>query len=137
MASKTSFGSEDFSLGRISMLSVAPPQTMALLKFRVMKAEDLIGHNIIQLFKDIDGEAPMNDNDPISHPQAYDYPGYIADEPITIICRTQESQMKVEEIERPVQVPSRNLVPPVPPRDPVYPGFPKRIKALKNWSKLG
>ncbi|KIJ98703.1 hypothetical protein K443DRAFT_8968 [Laccaria amethystina LaAM-08-1] len=89
MASKTSFDSEDFSLGRISMLSVAPPQTVALLKFRVMKAEDLIGHNI-QLFKDIDGEVPMNDNEPISHPEAYNYPGYVADEPITIICRTQE-----------------------------------------------
>ena len=65
MASKTSFGSEDVSLGRISMLSVAPPQTVALLKLRVMKAEDLIGYNI-QLFKDIDGEVPMNDSDPIS-----------------------------------------------------------------------
>ena len=126
MASKTSFGSEDFSLGRISMLSVAPPQTVALLKLRVMKAEDFIGHNI-QLFKDIDGEVPMNDNDPISHPQAYNYPGYVADEPITIMCRTQECQTKVEEIEMPVQVPSRNPVPPqcpVPPQNPVSPQNP-------------
>ena len=136
MASKTSFGSEDFSLGRISMLSVAPPQTVALLKLRVMKAEDLIGYNI-QLFKDIDGEVPMNDSDPISPPEACDYTGRVADEPITIICRTQECQMKVDEIEMPVQVPSRNLVPPVPPRDPVHPGFPNWIKALKNRSKLG
>ena len=74
MASRTSFDSEDFSLGRISMLSVAPPQTAALLKLRVMKAEDFVGHNI-QLFKDTDGEVPMDDNDPISHPQAYNYPG--------------------------------------------------------------
>ncbi|EDR06551.1 glycosyltransferase family 39 protein [Laccaria bicolor S238N-H82] len=134
VASKTSFDSEDLSLGRISMLSVAPPQTVALLKFRVMKVEELIGHNI-QLFKDIDGEVPMNGNDPISHPQAYNYPGYVADEPITIICRTQESQTKGEEIEMPVQVPSWNPVPPqnpVPPRDPVYPGSEKRIKALRN-----
>ena len=70
------------------MLSVAPPQTVAFLKLRVMKAELLptIGHNI-QLFKDIDGEVPMDDNDPISHPEAYNYPGYVADEPITIICK--------------------------------------------------
>ena len=105
MASKTSFDSEDFSLGRmiISMLSIAPPQqTVALLKLRIMKAEDFIGHNI-QLFKDTDGEVPMDDNDPISHPQAYNYPGYVADEPITIICRTQRSQTKVDEIEMPVQ----------------------------------
>ena len=144
MASKTSFDSEDFSLGRISMLSVAPPQTVALLKLRIMKAEDFIGRNI-QLFNDIDGEVPMNDNDPISHPQAYNYPGYVADEPITIICRTQESQTKLEEIEMPVQVPSRNPVPslnpnppqnPGLPRDPVSPGYQKRIKALRDWSKL-
>ena len=131
-------------MGRINILSVAPPQTVALLKLRVMKAEDFIGHNI-QLFKDTDDEVPMDDNDPISHPQAYNYPGYVADEPITIICRTQGSQTKVDEIEMPVQVPSRNPVPPqcpvppqnpVPPRDPVYPGFQKRIKALRNWSKL-
>ena len=88
MASKTSFDSEDFSLGRIDMLSVAPPQTVAFLKFRVMKAECLpvIGYNV-QLFKDIDGEVPMNDNDPISHPEANNYPGYVADEPITVIYR--------------------------------------------------
>ena len=88
MTSKTSFDSEDFSLGRINMLSVAPPQTVAFLKFRIMKAELLpaIGYNI-QLFKDIDGEVPMDDNDPISHPEAYNYPGYVADEPITIIYK--------------------------------------------------
>jgi hypothetical protein len=150
VASKTSFDSEDFSLGRINMLSVAPPQTVALLKFRVMKAEDLIDHNV-QLFKDIDGEVPMNDNEPISHPEAYNYPGRVVDEPITIICRTQESQTKVEEIEMPVQVLSQNPVTPpntvppqhaalpqssVPPRDRVPPGFPMRIKASRNWSKL-
>jgi hypothetical protein len=134
VVSKTSFDSEDFSLGRINMLSVAPPQRVALLKFRVMKAEDLVGHNV-QLFKDIDGEVPMNDNDPISHPQAYNYPGRVVDEPITIICRTQESQTKVEEIEMPVQVPSRN---PVPPRNPVDARFTIPIKASleRNWSKL-
>ena len=126
VVSKTSFDSEDFSLGRIDMLSVTPPQTVALLKFRVMKAEDLIGHNV-QLFKDIDGEVPMNDNDPISHPQAYNYPGYVADEPITIISRTPESQTKVEEI------PPRNRVPqnPVPPQSPAMP-----IKPSKNWGEL-
>jgi hypothetical protein len=134
VASKTSFDSEDFSLGRISMLSVAPPRTVALLKFRVMKAEDLIGHNV-QLFKDIDGEVPMNDSEPISHPEAYNYPGRVADEPITIICRTQESPTKVEEIEIPVQVLSRN---PVPPRNPVDARFTIPIKASleRNWSKL-
>ena len=149
MASKTSFDSEDFSLGRIGMLSVAPPQAVALLKFRVMKAEDLIGHDI-QLFKDIDGEVPMNDSDPISRPEACDYPGRVADEPITIICRTQENQTKVEEIEMPVQVPSRNPIPPrntapphipVPPRDPVPlvdARFTIPIKALlaSFWGKL-
>ncbi|KIJ98702.1 hypothetical protein K443DRAFT_8967 [Laccaria amethystina LaAM-08-1] len=126
VASKISFDSEDLSLGRINMLSVAPPQTVALLKFQVMMAEDLVGHNI-QLFKDIDGEVPMNDNDPISHPQAYCYPGRVADEPITIICRTQECQTKVEETEMPAQVPSRNPVPPqnpVPPRSPAPPRDP-------------
>ena len=149
MVSKTSFDSEDFSLGRIGMLSVAPPQTVALLKLRVMKAEDLIGHNI-QLFKDIDGEVPMNDSDPIARPEACDYPGRVADEPITIIFQTQENLTKVEEIEIPAEVPSRNLVPPrntmppqipVPPRDPVPlvdARFTIPIKALlaSFWGKL-
>ncbi|EDR06553.1 uncharacterized protein LACBIDRAFT_328793 [Laccaria bicolor S238N-H82] len=86
VASKTSFDSEEFSLGRINILSVAPPRTVARLKSRVMQAEGLSSfwYNI-QLFKDIDGEVPMNGNDPVCHPQAYNYPGCVADEPITII----------------------------------------------------
>ena len=93
MTSKTSFDSEDFSLGRVNMLSVAPPQTVAFLKFRIMKAE-LLPTIDIQLFKDIDGEVPMDDNDPISHPEAYNYPGYVADEPITVIYRPSSVELK-------------------------------------------
>ena len=101
LASKTSFDSEDFSLGRINILSVAPPQTVAFLKLRIMQAECLpiIGNNI-QLFKDIDGEVPMDDNDPISHPEAYNYPGYVADEPITVIYRPPSVEPKKARAQR-------------------------------------
>lgn len=82
MASKTSIDSDDSSLGRIDVSSIAPPQIVSSLKSMVMKAEGLFDRKV-QLFEDMDGEVLMDDNDHISF-QALAYPGHVEDEPIAI-----------------------------------------------------
>ncbi|EDQ99912.1 uncharacterized protein LACBIDRAFT_334602 [Laccaria bicolor S238N-H82] len=46
MTSKTAFDMDDSSLGRIGMLSIAPPQTLASLRSLVMKIEGFVNQNI-------------------------------------------------------------------------------------------
>lgn len=82
VASKTSIDSDDSSLGRIDVSSIAPPQIVSSLKSMVMKAEGLFDRKV-QLFEDMDGEVLMDDNDHISF-QALAYPGHVEDEPIAI-----------------------------------------------------
>ena len=94
MTSKTAFDTDDSSLGRIDTLSIAPPQTLASLRSQVMKAEGLVNQNI-QLFEDMDGEVPMNDNDTHISFQTYVYPGHDEDHPITVVC-SQQSRGEVK-----------------------------------------
>jgi hypothetical protein len=99
MPSKMSFIPDDNSLGRIDTLSIAPPHTVASLKRRIMNAEGVINQTI-NLFKDTDGEALMNETDHIYFldPLA-SYPGQTEDEPIAIVCGAvfQESRGKDKE----------------------------------------
>lgn len=82
VASKTSFDSDDSSLGRIDVSSIPPPRMVSLLGSMVMKAEGLFDRKV-QLFEDMDGELLMNDDDHISF-QTEAYPGHVEDEPIAI-----------------------------------------------------
>ena len=60
-----------------------------------MKAEGLV-HQNIQLFEDMDGEVPMNDNDAHISFQTQVYPGHDEDHPITVVC-SQQSRGEVKE----------------------------------------
>ena len=97
IASKTQFGSDDNTLGRID-IPVAPPHTVASLKSRIIKTEGNIKYQNMQIFKDIDGEELMNDNDHLSF-QADTYPGCEEDDPIAIVCG--ETPVKQEEKAKP------------------------------------
>ena len=116
MASKTSFDPDDSSLGRIDTLSIAPPQTVSSLRSQIVKAEAIADRNI-QMFGDMDGEVPMNDNDHMSF-RAQVYPGHVEDEPITLVC----SQKKAEEKQKDAHV--------VPD-----PRFNKKLKGSITWSE--
>jgi hypothetical protein len=87
--SKMSFGENNPSLGRINTLSVPPPHTVSSLKNRIVKSEDLSGHNV-QLFEDESSESAMNDSDALTL-FSDTFPGFIEDWPIAI---TYESGTK-------------------------------------------
>ena len=70
------------------MLSVAPPHTVASLKSRIVKIEGTILYQNMQIFKNMDGEELMNDNDHLAF-QADSYPGCEEDDPIAIVCGEQ------------------------------------------------
>ena len=97
IASKTHFSSDDNTLGRIDILSVAPPHTVASLKSRIVKTEGTRLYQKMQIFKDIDGEELMNDEDHLSF-QADTYPGCEEDDPIAIVCleRTFSKSIRVK-----------------------------------------
>ena len=119
MISTTAFDMDDSSLGRIDTLSVVPPQTLASLRSQVMKAEGLV-NKTVQLFEDMDGEVPMNDNDIYILPsQTQVYAGHDEDQPITIVC-SQQSQGEVKEAWKTNQ------------RDP---SFLKQIIGAAPWGK--
>jgi hypothetical protein len=122
LASKTSFDSEDSSLGRIETLSIPPPQTASSLSFQIMKAEGFVARTV-QLFQDMDGEVPMTDNDHLPL-QAQAYPGHLEDEPITIVCG-QENQGKAE---TPLPEPKTSV-------GPVKPGLSMQVTGAATWSK--
>ena len=80
--SKTSFDENDHSLGRINTLSMPPPHTVSSLKNRIIKSEDLLGHNV-QLFEDEISDSAMNDSDALIL-LSDTFPGFIEDQPIAI-----------------------------------------------------
>ncbi|EDR05864.1 uncharacterized protein LACBIDRAFT_329317 [Laccaria bicolor S238N-H82] len=92
MTSKTSFDPDDSSLGHINTLSIAPPQTVSSLRSQIVKAEGIADRKI-QLFGDMDGEVPMNDNDHLTF-RAQVYPGHVEDEPITLVCSQEKAEKK-------------------------------------------
>lgn len=100
MPSKMSFILDDNSLGRIDTLSIAPPHTVVSLKRRIINAEGVINQTI-NLFKDTDGEALMNETGHISFldPLAT-YPGQTEDEPIAIVCGAVFQQNRGKDKER-------------------------------------
>ena len=83
MTSKTSFDKDDTSLGRIDILSVSPPPTVASLKACIAKAEEMADHDL-QMFEDDMGEIIMKDDDTITI-LADIYPGILQDAPIAIV----------------------------------------------------
>lgn len=121
IASKTHFDVDDNTLGRIDVLSIAPPHTVASLKSRIVKTEGTIVYRKMQIFKDIDGEELMNDKDHLSL-QADTYPGCEEDDPIAIVCgetpidqeekaKPQESQNKTTTFSKSIRVESGRWVP--------------------------
>ena len=112
IATKMSFDTDDEFLARVDTLSVTPPHTVASVGSRIASAEGVV-KNKIQLFKDTDGDALMNDNDQLSL-LAQTYPGCAEDDPIAIVCE--------EDLVDKPQVGSDNL-------------FSKQIRATTTWSK--
>ena len=82
IVSKTSFGENNTSLGRVNTLSVPPPHTMSSLKNRIMMSEGLSGHNV-QLFEDEGSDSAMNDSDALTL-LSDTFPGFIEDQPMAI-----------------------------------------------------
>jgi len=62
---KTSFDKDDTSLGRIDVLSVSPPHTVASLKICIAKAEGMADHDL-QVLEDDMGEIIMKDDHTIT-----------------------------------------------------------------------
>lgn len=97
LASKTSFDSEDSSLGRIDTHSIAPPQTVSSLSFQVTKAEGFATRTI-KVYQDMDGEVLMTNNDHLPL-QAQAYPGHLEDEPITIVFGQENSMTPLSAVD--------------------------------------
>jgi hypothetical protein len=85
--SKTSFDETDSALGRIDVLSIPPPYSVASLKRRLIKAEEICDHNP-RLFEDEDSKTAMNDEDTITL-CAKSYPGVTEAEPIAVVYKAQ------------------------------------------------
>ena len=83
MNSKTAFDKSNTCFGRIDTLSVAPPHTVASLKYRIAKAEGTVDGEI-QLFEDDDGEALMKDADRVSF-HSGTFPGCVVDDPLALV----------------------------------------------------
>jgi hypothetical protein len=78
--SKTFFGDNNPSLGRVNTLSVAPPHIVSSLKNRIIKSEVVSGHSV-QLFEDEGSESAMNDSDALTL-LSDTFPGLKEDQPI-------------------------------------------------------
>ncbi|KIK01152.1 hypothetical protein K443DRAFT_678610, partial [Laccaria amethystina LaAM-08-1] len=91
IAAKMSFDTDDEFLGRVDTLSVTPPHTVASLGFRITNAEGVVKSKI-QLFKDTDGDALMNDNDQLSL-LGHTYQGCAEDDPIAVVVYEDEPQV--------------------------------------------
>ena len=86
---KTVFDESDLSLGRINTLFIAPPHTAGSLKACIAKVEGLVtpGHALykdMELFQDMDNDAPMSDTDVISF-QNDTYPGSDPGDPVALV----------------------------------------------------
>ncbi|KIJ89835.1 hypothetical protein K443DRAFT_687108 [Laccaria amethystina LaAM-08-1] len=91
IATKMSFDTEEEFLGRVDTLSVTPPHTVASLRSRIASAEGVVKSKI-QMFKDTDGDALMNDDDKLSL-LAQTYTGCAEDEPIAVVVYENELQV--------------------------------------------
>ena len=80
---KVPFDKSNTYLGRVDILSVAPPYTVSSLKSRIAKAEGIVDREI-QLFEDTDGEALMKDAHRVSF-LAETFPGCLEDEPLALV----------------------------------------------------
>ncbi|EDR08950.1 uncharacterized protein LACBIDRAFT_326590 [Laccaria bicolor S238N-H82] len=89
VTSKTSFDKDDTSLGRINILSVSPPHTVASLKACIAKAEGMTDHDL-QTFEDDMGEIIMKDDDTITIITDV-YPGILQDAPIAIVFGSKKA----------------------------------------------
>ena len=83
ITSKTHFDRDDTSLGRIDVLSIAPPRTASCLKSRLLKAEDSLGDDA-QLFEEMGSDSPMDNTDLLTL-LGDDYPGSTEDRPMAIV----------------------------------------------------
>ena len=89
MASKASFDEDDTSLGRIDVLSVSPPHTVASLKACIAKAEGMTDYDL-QTFEDDTGEIIMKDEDTVTILSDV-YPGILQDAPIAIVFNSKKA----------------------------------------------
>ena len=89
MTSKASFDEDDTSLGRIDILSVSPPHTVASLKACIAKSEGMTDYDL-QTFEDDTGEIIMKDDDTINI-LADVYPGILQDAPIAIVFNSKKA----------------------------------------------
>ena len=80
--SKTSFGQNTPSLGRVNILAIPPPHTLASLKNHLIKSENLSGRDV-QIFEDEDSVSPMNDTDAIAL-LSDSFPGCMEEQPIAV-----------------------------------------------------
>ena len=110
--SKTSFDESDFSLGRIDIFTIPPPHTVASLKDRLVQVEGVSG-NDVQLLEDEDGEATLNDDDPIAL-LTDNFPGSKEDQPI-VFTYTRNA-------------PDKTMAPDIS-------SFSKRLRATGNWGE--
>ena len=83
-SSKTSFDQSEPCLGRINIVAVPPPHTVASLKRCLIQAEK-IANPEVQLFEDDDGETMMNDSDAIALHADTCFPGSSEDNPIALV----------------------------------------------------
>jgi hypothetical protein len=58
--SKHPVDSEDLSLGRIDIITIAPPHTITSIKLRIAKAEQLSRTSSAKLFADMSSESPID-----------------------------------------------------------------------------
>ena len=84
-----SFNEDDTSLGRIEILSIPPPHTVASLKSCITKYEGVSAHDL-QVFEDDTGEITMNDGD-ITALLADAYPGNVEEQPIAIVYKEKKA----------------------------------------------
>ena len=85
MSSKTHFDKDDTSLGRVDVLSIAPPRTVSFLKSRLLKAEDCLDDDV-QLFENMGSDSPMDDTNVLTL-LGGDYPGSTEGRPLAIVCK--------------------------------------------------
>ncbi|KIJ92517.1 hypothetical protein K443DRAFT_430581 [Laccaria amethystina LaAM-08-1] len=90
MAAKMSFDTNDNFLGRVETLYVSPRHPVASLRSRIAVTEGVL-RTKVQLFKNTDGDALLNDNDLSLLAQTY--PGCVEDDPIAAVVYEDEPQV--------------------------------------------
>jgi len=82
IVSKTSFGKNNPSLGRVNTLSIPLPHTVSSLKNCIIRSKGVSGHNV-HLFEDEASDSAMNDSDALTLLSDM-FPGFTEDRPIAI-----------------------------------------------------